>query len=144
MAEPEPQTTEQTKIPEGAVLKGIGKEFNEIPLYENYELGVAFTLPLNERLNRYTKPDILKLDPKVCEAINLAEQYMGINDATSIEFLAGRQTVLICSFLAGQLGLSPDEIVQNFTPKEGEQRAIFLTRLVVWQNKMMEKLSQQK
>jgi hypothetical protein len=151
----EPQPNQQKQIAEGDQqedrLKGIGIKFNKIPSYEKYELGLAFTLPLNVRLDRHTNPNYLKPDPKVIKAIELVEKHMGINvntndkeTSTPVEFLAVRHTVLTCLLLATQLGLSPDEIAQNFTPQENEKPEITLMRLIVWEKEMLEKLYQQK
>ena len=119
-------------------LKGIGRRINNLPTNEDSKL------PFDLKFYRYTHPGHLHPDPAVMDAIQSAEERMGLRKETSLlELIAGRQTVLTCFLLAKQLGLSPHEIAQKFTPKKGEQPEEILIRLIEWQMAMMEKIYQQ-
>ena len=124
------------------LLKGIGREINEFSTQEDLH-----GLPFHIEFYRFTHAGHLKPGLRVMDAIQSAEEHMGIDKeitSTPIELVAVRQTVLTCLLLAEQLGLSPQEIAQNLKPQEGETPGKTLMRLIKWQEEMMEKIYQQK
>jgi len=127
---------QETKQPP---LRGIGNEIN------NYKGEEGF--PWDIKFYRTTGLSHLKVGSKLITACESLERHLKVdrtNTSTPIELVAVRQTEIACSLLAQRLGLSPEEIVKNFTPQPGETPGQTLARLIEWQEEMMEKISLQK